>query len=399
MRQVSMCRFLLPVLRTDQADQGPQQRHADTDFTTPEARAIAKEIITQRQLASPPPNASLCGFQPEKLANVCEHIPTHEAIRLGLINKAMEDTCRSPFLIRHLDVTPESHRLWRKAPTSVLRQLGGRLTRLQSATIITDEEVYTRGLEEDRLGGQPGANDDALETVPIFDVSAGERRKLDRSHGHRSVYARMLEASAARLKKCCLLDASLGVSDGPQSNSEMLKRQPTLVTFESLEMVQMAGGMWSGAAYSRLWSLPALKVFVTGGFHPLLMSAWVDHTPHLTHFQLLHANAPVFITVLQAAPSLKSLKSLGVIQVGHKFVSSHDTLLRVLEDKGAIGPAGRIESLSVRPSFGLTGTDGEGQQQEEDQDVQASHFVRSSHFVSSPRSFCQCTLTVSSFVK
>ncbi|CEM00074.1 unnamed protein product [Vitrella brassicaformis CCMP3155] len=365
MRQVSMCRFLLPVPPTDKADQAPQQRHADTDFTTPEAQAIADEIITQRQLASPPPNASLCGFQPGKLADVCEHMYTHEAIRLALLSKSIQDTSQSPFVIRHLNVTPESHKLWRKAQRSVLGQLRGRLTRLETASIITDEDVYSRGLNEDRLGDEPEANDDALETVPL-DTSE-ERQSL--GHGHRSVYARLLEASAARLKECHLLEACPGVSDGPGSISEMLRRQPR-VTFESLHVVEIDGSLWAAVAYSRLWRLPSLKVFVSSGCHPQLMMRWLEHTPHLAHCEVETANALYFITVLRAVPSLKSLTSLGVIDIDDKFAPSLDTFLRLLEDKGAIGRSGHIESLSVLPSFSRVDTDEEGQQQEDDRDVQ-----------------------------
>ncbi|CEL99658.1 unnamed protein product [Vitrella brassicaformis CCMP3155] len=145
-RQVDIRRFLRPAAATQKGDQEPQQRREGqpTDFSSPEAQAIANAIITQRRLAAPPPNASLCGVPPEKLAHVCDHMPTLEAIRLALLNKTMQDTCRSPFVIRHLIITPTTHPMWRRASRAVLRQLRGRLTRLQTAAIATDALARAR---------------------------------------------------------------------------------------------------------------------------------------------------------------------------------------------------------------------------------------------------------------
>ncbi|CEM00592.1 unnamed protein product [Vitrella brassicaformis CCMP3155] len=359
MRQISMCRFLLPVARTDQADQGPQQRHADTDFTTPEARAIAKEIITQRQLASPPPNASLCGFQPEKLANVCEHIPTHEAIRLGLINKAMQDTCQSPFVVRHLDVTPASHKLWRKAPRSVLRQLRGRLTRLQTASITTDAEAYSRGPDEDRLGDEAASvdgqqrdggdgEDSELREADGEDGAADEEgiRRHDRAHGHRSVFAKMLEASAASLKKCGLGDKTQErVRDLPAGSNEA-----RTVVFEKLEAVVLAGALWADAAYSRAWTLPAIKAFVgvweseTIPQHVQQLTGWIQASKSLTHVHSCDIDPSDLAEALSAAPSLTHLTTLGCIGIQGTDASSWEPLLSVIEKQGAVG---RIESLGI----------------------------------------------------
>ncbi|CEM26481.1 unnamed protein product [Vitrella brassicaformis CCMP3155] len=218
------------------------------DFSSPETQAIANEIIRQRQLAAPPPNASLCGVQPEKLAHVCDHMATLEAVRLALVNKTMQDTCRSPFVIRHLIITPATHKLWRRASRAVLRQRRSRLTHLQTAAIATDEEVYSRGHED-----QPGddtASDDGREEDDEPAQVVGDNEEVTegrhRARGHRAVYAKMLEGSAASLKKCRFEDKTTIEPVSPVDLPNVYSSPgPPRVTFGKLEG---GGDEWGAVA-------------------------------------------------------------------------------------------------------------------------------------------------------
>ncbi|CEM29367.1 unnamed protein product [Vitrella brassicaformis CCMP3155] len=346
-RQIDIRRFLRPGGASGKADEEPQQHHEEqpTDFSSPEAQAIASDIVTRRQLAAPPPNASLCGVPPEKLAGVCDHMPTLEAIRLALINKTMEDTCRSPFVTRQLIITPATHKLWRRASRAVLRQLRGRLTHLQTAAITTDDEVYSRGpdIYQDRPGDDAASDDgreeeNDAEAEGTEEVTAGRGRAL----GHRGVYAKVLEGSAASLRNCRLEDKTTTASVSPVTDSP----RPPRVTFGKIEEVVLCGALWQGAAHDRRWSLPALKTLVSSSFSiaPRYLMSWIEASPHLTHLHVRLFGLPFFTYFLSAAPSLTNLTSLGCILLTETNPSSWEPLLSVLEAKGAVG---RIETLGV----------------------------------------------------
>mmetsp|Transcript_35970 Transcript_35970/g.103354 ORF Transcript_35970/g.103354 Transcript_35970/m.103354 type:complete len:259 (-) Transcript_35970:1789-2565(-) len=252
-RQVDIRRFLLPAAATHKGDQEPQERHDEqpTDFSSPEPQAIANAIITQRQLAAPPPNASLCGVPPEKLAHVCDHMPTLEAIRLALLNKTMQDTCRSPFVIRHLIITPATHKLWRRASRAVLRQRRSRLTHLQTAAITTDDEVYSRGpdIYQDRPGDDAASDDGREEEDEPPQVVGGNEEATEghrRALGYRAVYAKVLEGSAASLKKCRFEDKTTIEPVSPVDLPNVYSSPgPPRVTFGKLEG---GGDEWGAVA-------------------------------------------------------------------------------------------------------------------------------------------------------
>ncbi|CEM26337.1 unnamed protein product [Vitrella brassicaformis CCMP3155] len=352
--QVDIRRFLRPAAASDKADQEPQQQHNEqqpTDFSSPEAQAIANEIVRQRDLAAPPPNASLCGVPPEKLAHVCDHMPTLEAVRLALINKTLQDTCRSPFVIRHLFITPATHQMWRRASRAVLRQLRCRLTHLQTAAITTDEEVYSRGPGQDRPGDDTASDDgregdDEPPQVVGGNDEATEARR--RALGHRAVYAKVLEGSAASLKKCRLEDKTTTVPISPSNLPVTANPRPPMVTFGKLEEVVLYGTLWQGAAYDRRWSLPALKTLVVSfPIAPQYFRSWVKASPHLSHLHVTPFPLPHLTSSLSAAPSLAGLTSLGCIDLTATDASSWQPLLSVLESKGAVGRNGRIHTLGV----------------------------------------------------
>ncbi|CEM20461.1 unnamed protein product [Vitrella brassicaformis CCMP3155] len=345
LRQTDIRRFLRPAPAPHKGDQEPQERHDEqpTDFSSPEPQAIANAIITQRQLAAPPPNASLCGVPPEKLAHVCDHMPTLEAIRLALLDKTMQDTCCSPFVIRHLIITPATHKLWRRASRAVLRQLRGRLTRLQTAAIATDEEVYSRGPDQDRPGEDTASDDGQQEDDELMQVVGGGTEGRRRALGHRSVYAKMLEGSAASLRKCRLEDkttSNLPVTASPR---------PPRVTFGKLEEVVLCDALWQGVAKSRRWSLPALKTLVSSSLFiaPQNLMSWIKASPHLSHVHVTPISLPLLTSSLSAAPSLVNLTSLGCILLKWTDASSWEPLLSVLEAKWAMGANGRIHTLGV----------------------------------------------------
>ncbi|CEM26315.1 unnamed protein product [Vitrella brassicaformis CCMP3155] len=282
--QADIRRFLRPAAASDEADLEPQQHHEQqpTDFSSPGAQAIAHEIIRQRNL----------------LAHVCDHLPTLEAVRLSLLSKTLQDTCRSPFVIRHLIITPATHQMWRRASRAVLRQLRCRLTHLQTAAITTDEEVYSRGPDQDRPGDDAASDDGREEEDEPPQVVGGNEEATEghrRALGYRAVYAKVLEGSAASLKKCRLEDTTI---TAPFSPDLPAPDSPPKVTFGKLEEVVLCGALWQGVAHDRRWSLPALKTLVITSFPiaPQYRSTWIKASPRLTH---LH---PCFTSSLSAAP-------------------------------------------------------------------------------------------------